>query len=226
MNESPIAAMNELANRLAAGFAGVLAHVTSFPSGGAMLDVSRAGRAWVMAYSPTHGFGVDELGSTEGLMTEFRFVSSHFEPVARRLCELIRTSGSCRPPSISLLVVHAHDIEQSREFYIRLGLSFSEEKHGSGPRHYAAVLDGIVFEIYPCRTNRPATQMHLGFRVTSVDSIVENLRNHGATIISEPKDSPWGRRAVVEDPDGNAVELSMPSPASPPKTDTSPSISV
>jgi predicted enzyme related to lactoylglutathione lyase len=29
----------------------------------------------------------------------------------------------------------------------------------------------------------------------------------GATVVSEPRDSPWGRRAVVDDPEGQRVEL-------------------
>lgn len=40
-----------------------------------------------------------------------------------------------------------------------------------------------------------------------VDALVEELRAHGATVRKEASDSEWGRRAVVEDPDGRRVEL-------------------
>jgi hypothetical protein len=36
------------------------------------------------------------------------------------------------------------DLKQSRRFYELVGLTFSEEQHGSGPRHLSSDLDGIV----------------------------------------------------------------------------------
>ncbi len=209
----PLAAMKELANRLATENAGLQTQVTAFPSGSAMLDARRDGRAWVMAYSPSHGFGVDQLHPDDGFTTGFDFVSTQFEPAARRLGELTHVEFSRQAPAISLLVVQAHDIEKSKEFYGLLGLSFAAEKHGAGPRHFAAVVDGMVFEIYPCRTNLAAAPLRVGFRVGAVDPILERLRVHGARIVNEPNDSPWGRRAVVEDPDGNRVELTAPLPS-------------
>jgi lactoylglutathione lyase len=206
---SPSTAMKELANKLAAEIAGLQTQVTSFPSGSVMLDVNRDGRAWVMAYSPAHGFGVDQLHSDDGFTTGFQFVCDQFEAAARRLSELTHAEYSSARPTIALIVLHVHDIEKSKAFYSLLGLSFSEEKHGAGPRHYAAVLDGLVFEIYPCRANVPVSPLRIGFHVVAVDDLVEGLRAHDIPIVNEPNDSPWGRRAVVADPDGNRVELSV-----------------
>ena len=41
----------------------------------------------------------------------------------------------------------------------------------------------------------------------SVDAAVMRLQEIGVEVISTPKDSPWGRRAVVDDFDGHRVEL-------------------
>ena len=49
--------------------------------------------------------------------------------------------------------------------------------------------------------------MRIGFRVTSVDAMVGALEKTGAHVHSPPKNSQWGRRAVVEDLDGHHVEL-------------------
>ena len=43
--------------------------------------------------------------------------------------------------------------------------------------------------------------------LVAVDAIVQRLEEAGAKVVFAPKSSPWGRRAVVEDPDGHRVEL-------------------
>lgn len=97
------------------------------------------------------------------------------------------------------------------QFYQILGLTFDKHRHGSGPEHFVCEQGGIVFEIYPRNGETDATTAtRLGFRVLSVDDIVEKLRQAGAEIVSAPRDSPWGRRAVVADPDGHRVELAEP----------------
>ncbi len=111
------------------------------------------------------------------------------------------------PPSLSLIVLRSGNVEATREFYSRMGLSFVEERHGSGPRHYAATIGPMVFEIYPNRDGVPPAPIRIGFRVSAFDETVEALRRKGARIIREAANSKWGRRAVVEDPDGNSVEL-------------------
>jgi hypothetical protein len=61
------------------------------------------------------------------------------------------------PSSIraTLLVLYSPRLEECRRFYGDLGLCFTAEQHGQGPRHYAAVLaDGLVVELYPARPGR------------------------------------------------------------------------
>lgn len=108
---------------------------------------------------------------------------------------------------LNLVVIYVADLEASCAFYRCLGLTFVSEQHGAGPAHYAAVLDGMVLELYPRKSDRLAAQLRLGFQVTAVDSVVRHLQERGARVISAPKESPWGRRAVVEDPDGHSIEV-------------------
>jgi lactoylglutathione lyase len=111
--------------------------------------------------------------------------------------------------SLNLVVIPAGDLKRSVAFYHSLGVSFVAEKHGAGPEHFAAELGSTVLEIYPRQAlegiSGPA---RLGFRVTSVDDTVRNLRSLGEHVVSGPKDSAWGRRAVLLDPDGHRVEIS------------------
>ena len=50
----------------------------------------------------------------------------------------------------------------------------------------------------------------IGFEVDDVVEMVKRLTAAGGVLISPPKMSPWGLRAVVADPDGHRVELTHP----------------
>jgi catechol 2,3-dioxygenase-like lactoylglutathione lyase family enzyme len=109
--------------------------------------------------------------------------------------------------SLNHVVVYAADLEAARRFYTCLGLELQSEQHGKGPVHYAAELPGMVFEIYSATQNSVRGALRLGFQVADLNAVVDALRQQSVKIHSEPQDSPWGRRAVVEDADGNKVEL-------------------
>ncbi len=111
-------------------------------------------------------------------------------------------------PELNLIVIWSDDMERSAQFYWSLGLTFTKHRHGNGPEHYACEANGCVFEIYPRRSDKDSTaSVRLGFRVKDVDNLARELMVAGIKIVTEPADSEWGRRAVVEDPDGHRVEL-------------------
>lgn len=112
------------------------------------------------------------------------------------------------PIAINLVVLRSADMKRAADFYGRLGLEFSCHRHGKGPEHFAAEAGGVVFEIYPLSPDGPSTLgTRIGFAVTALDDAIEALRDFPAAILSPPAESPWGRRAVVADPDGHRVEL-------------------
>jgi lactoylglutathione lyase len=117
------------------------------------------------------------------------------------------------PPSLGLIVIRAANLEQAVSFYRALGLEFSEEQHGTGPVHYACDLGGTIIEIYPGKPGtaperRSGGATLLGFQVDSLEVTLKAIAETGATILTAPQDSPWGKRAVIQDPDGRAIELS------------------
>jgi hypothetical protein len=60
-----------------------------------------------------------------------------------------------------------------------------------------------VFEIYPERSeNETTTTVRFGFTIRSVDEKVKRLREQSAQVLTEAYDSPWARRAVVQDLEG------------------------
>ena len=110
--------------------------------------------------------------------------------------------------SLNLVVLRSSDIARAGEFYSCLGLQFLRHKHGNGPEHLSAELGTGVFELYPLSPDGPSTLgTRIGLSVPSLDAAIAAIGKYPGAIISSPKDSEWGRRAVVADPDGHRVEL-------------------
>jgi len=115
------------------------------------------------------------------------------------------------PPFVNLVVLRSVDIDLAAKFYQAMGLLFTKHRHGTGPEHYSSEVAGFVFEIYPLGSKGlPTTSARIGFSVDDVDSVTRLLEEAGGKIISAPKDSEWGRRAVIKDLDGHSVELITP----------------
>src|SRR5262245_39545535 len=112
-------------------------------------------------------------------------------------------------PRLNLVVLRVADIDRSAAFYRLLGFEFVKHAHGAGPQHHAAEADGFVFELYPTTPAQGvSSSTRIGFAVTDVDDATTKLGAFpGARLIATPRDSEWGRRAVVADPDGHRVEL-------------------
>ncbi|OAI54995.1 hypothetical protein AYO44_13805 [Planctomycetaceae bacterium SCGC AG-212-F19] len=110
---------------------------------------------------------------------------------------------------LKLLVLKTRQTDKLVAFYRSLGITFNEEQHGKGPVHYAANMGGMVLEIYPLPDDTGTTDQttRLGFAVANLVQVVEDLQTSG-TIVTRPlHQGPWGHRAVVQDPDGRAIEL-------------------
>ncbi len=105
---------------------------------------------------------------------------------------------------LNLLVLRTSKLEDLRKFYSALGACFKSERHGNGPEHYAATLgDDLVLELYPVLDgSTPDAGLRLGL---SVEDVGETLRSLGQT--TTPRQTQWGLRALVHDPDGRTVEL-------------------
>ncbi|MCB0979004.1 MAG: hypothetical protein KDB02_16240, partial [Acidimicrobiales bacterium] len=104
-------------------------------------------------------------------------------------------------PTIDHLVLRCSDIEVTRRFYERLGLSFETEQHGSGPVHYTTVLGETVVELYPATDSRPPERgLRVGVAVEDVASTLGSPTECSGTVYSKPE-------AIVNDPDGRVVVL-------------------
>lgn len=111
--------------------------------------------------------------------------------------------------TFSLLVLKTRQVADLRAFYETLGVTLSQEKHGRGAAHLAGKMGDVSFELYELPDDGTVVDAttRLGFAVNTLVKVVDALQALGITIVSQPKSTEWGYRAVVRDPDGRAVEL-------------------
>jgi len=109
---------------------------------------------------------------------------------------------------INLLVLRVADIDQGADFYSALGIEFTKHSHGKGPEHYAAEMGNMVFELYPQTEEDASTKYtRIGFVVADAATAIKSLEEKGARTVTPLKDSPWGLRAVLDDPFGHRMEI-------------------
>lgn len=110
-------------------------------------------------------------------------------------------------PKLALIVLYSQKKEELRCFYEKIGLEFIEERHGKGEYRYSAAIGETTLEIYPLPPNVKITAIRLGFSLRNMEELLHKLSREGVRIASFPKATPWGKRAVIEDPEGRMVEL-------------------
>ncbi len=101
------------------------------------------------------------------------------------------------------------DVEGLRTFYERV-LGVAPEASWPGGALYAAGgVKLLVHERSGAPEGGPPNEDHVAFGVPDVDRACADLRRHGAEILLDPRDHPWGRSAYLRDPDGRLVELAQ-----------------
>ncbi len=116
---------------------------------------------------------------------------------------------------IDALVLFTARLAETAAFYRAIGLPLEDERHEEGPAHLACDLGGAHVALFEAKATGDAlARGHggsslVGFRVPSLEEAVAAVRAAGGRVEIEPQDVPWGRRAVVLDPDGRAVELNQ-----------------
>ncbi len=115
---------------------------------------------------------------------------------------------------VDSIVLHTEKVDEMVRFYRALGVPLEEERHDEGPMHFACELEGVHFAVIPgpageAPERRQGGATQVGFKVSSLEETVARARAAGAAVLQEPEDVPWGRRAVLADPDGRPVELNQ-----------------
>ncbi len=104
---------------------------------------------------------------------------------------------------LNLLVLRCKNIHTTKEFYEKLGLGFSLEKHGNGPEHYSSLDAGFVFELYPHKSGVEFQDTRIGFEVEKLGDLLKTLSLAGKR--EEVTDIVY----IFQDPDGRKVEVTQ-----------------
>lgn len=115
--------------------------------------------------------------------------------------------------AIGVIVLWSHRLEETVGFYEALGLPLKREDHGDGPIHYTCELGPTHFAIFGGKHGDAVAReiggcTQLGFQVSDVDAAFAVVEGLGVKVVRGPENMPWGRTALVCDPDGRPVELS------------------
>ena len=111
----------------------------------------------------------------------------------------------------SMLMVLCRDLTASRDFYRNvMGLRVLNDQ----VPHWVdfELGDGKRLGLHPEGAGRKVTPgtLQLGFAVANVDKFITDARAMGARILQDPFDAPFGRIAILSDPDGYAVQVFTP----------------
>ena len=112
--------------------------------------------------------------------------------------------------TVNLLVIYTNNRDQLRNELSAFGLVFKEHQHGSGPIHDACEMDDLCLEIYLASGTNPPTHTRLGLSVLDINTAMKAAKMIGAEIKVNPKESPWGIRAVIQLQSGIKLELTQP----------------
>jgi|SRR5215467_5203794 len=55
----------------------------------------------------------------------------------------------------------------------------------------------------------PGIGVLVGFMVRDLDDIVNTLKQQGVKFFKEPKEEPFGKHAILEDPDGHLISIAQ-----------------
>lgn len=78
-----------LEQRLRDRFPMAMFEVIQLTSGAFMLDMRIGRRFFVVAFSPTHGFGVDEVHEGDAIDSSYRYSANGIDDVVRQLADLV-----------------------------------------------------------------------------------------------------------------------------------------
>lgn len=95
-------------------------------------------------------------------------------------------------------------------FYRIIGLQFEASKVDKGTEIYKAYHHGLEFSLYSSKTveKEKSPRLQLGFTIQNLDKIISELsQTSGITCLLDPMETEIGKRAIVLDPDGHAIEL-------------------
>lgn len=112
---------------------------------------------------------------------------------------------------IGAVVLLVSDMERSIDFYKNtLGLPLKN----SSPDWAEFFKDGTTLALHPMKEKlkeRAGSRigMLVGFMVNNMDETYQNLKKKNVEFLKEPKEEPFGKHAIILDPDGYMISIAQ-----------------
>jgi predicted enzyme related to lactoylglutathione lyase len=77
--------------------------------------------------------------------------------------------------------------------------------------------DGAVLALHPAKKKsglKAGTGMLVGFMVSDLDSTAKRLKEKKVKFFKKPKQEPFGKHAIIQDPDGHLISIAEMKPKS------------
>lgn len=95
---------------------------------------------------------------------------------------------------------------------VALSLTHTDDHSGDVP-HKDAYWEGtggfLGLSLYPLEANSEPSAAEVAPYVDDLSRVLEAAKIAGIRVLEPVRDTPWGRRATLEDPDGNRVVISQ-----------------
>lgn len=123
--------------------------------------------------------------------------------------KLILAKEQRRVTGLQAVSLEVSDFDRAVAFYHdTLGLKVEV----AAPGHYATIPQ-VNISLVALGGEVVSEGFHIELVVNDVDAWYHYLAGRGVTLLTEPKDQPWGaRNFYLRDPDGHKLELTSPAP--------------
>ncbi|MGZ3769516.1 MAG: VOC family protein [Bdellovibrio sp.] len=111
---------------------------------------------------------------------------------------------------ITSITINTPHLDHMLGFYQIIGFQFTASKVDKGSVVYRCSRNGLEFSLYSIKESpkSPVPSLQLGFKINNIEKMVADLvKIPGAMTILDPTEMPDGKKAIVLDPDGHAIEL-------------------
>lgn len=113
-------------------------------------------------------------------------------------------------PLLTSIIINTAHPAQMLNFYSRLGLEFQRHQVSKGGECHKAFLGSVELTLYAIKETARARSpdLQLTFRIPQLETTVADLvKIDKVECLMDPTLLPDGKKAILLDPDGRAVEL-------------------
>jgi lactoylglutathione lyase len=102
-------------------------------------------------------------------------------------------------------------LDEMLQFYRLIGFNFVDTAVDKGGKVFRATMEGLEFTLLsiPLAEKKQSPGMQFSFAIENLEEVAKQLAKiPQAMLMMEPTEMPDGKKAILMDPEGRAIELS------------------